>query len=343
MHKNFYLKSLVSSLSEERGIEENVIYSILEEAIFSIFSQRFKCLNLSLSFDRDTCIYDVYSNYFLSSLNKFGLSLRRSFFFLYQDDNYLHLDCHVRKKITGFLFKRREFNEAKLIIFNKLMLAEKKSIKDNYDFFINKTVVGVVRRVIDVCYLLIIEKNIYGILNMDEIIPYETIDINTKLKVYVKSVIYYDGEPYLFLSRVCDELLIDLLKLEIPEISNGIIEIKSIVRYPGVRSKIVINTENFFDPIGMCLGFNGLRIKNVSNALNYEKIDLILWNKDLKCYFVNMFPYMNIYNIELNYKKKIAYFIVDESCVPVMIGERGINVALLNKLTSWRLKILNTV
>jgi N utilization substance protein A len=211
------------------------------------------------------------------------------------------------------------------------------------DFFIDKTTTGVVIKITSHYFFLTIEKNVYGILNKSEVLLNENIYINSYLKVYVKGVFYQDNEPYLYLSRTCDEILWDLLSLEIPEINNNSIEIKKVVRNPGVKSKVVISARYNFDAIRVCLGINGRRLRNISGCLNGEIVDLILWDIDLKKYFLNMVSYVGINYIELDSKKKIVKVFSSEELAPILIGKDGININLLNKLTDWRFKILNII
>ena len=343
MNKKIYLKSIINYLSEERGIELSVIFEILEHAIFTAFVKKFKPLTINITFDKVNYFYEAYSIFFVIKKTQLDISLRHPFTYIYDDDD-IDLALNIfRKKITSSSFKRKEIFEAKDIIIKSFNLAEKKTFIDDLDFFIDKTTTGVVKKIFFNYVVMNIEKNVYGILHKSECIPSEDLTINSTFKVYIKKIIYYNNEPYLYLSRACSELVLDLLSLEIPEINNNLISVKSIVRNPGIRSKVVVSTLYDFNPIAICLGLNGLRIKNISRALNNEKVDLILWDYDIENYLINMFPACNIKYVELDHFSKIANLFVEEKDISSMIGEDGLNVSLLNKLTGWKIKILNYI
>ena len=342
MNKKFYLKSLIVSISEEKCIDINIIFNILEYAFLNALKKKFKPLNIEIFFDKVNYSYYASSIYFYRKYHG-NIALKYPFKFFFQKFFNFKLTNIFKKKLVVSSFKRKEIFEAKDIVINKLRIAERKNFIDEFEFFLDKTVSGMVKKIFSNYILINIEKDIYGILNKDESILSEAIFINSILKVYIKKIVWHNNEPMLYLSRVCDELLLDLLKLEIPEVNSGLIIVKSVIRLPGVRSKVVVYTDYSFNPVTFCLGLNGIRIKNISNYLNGEFIDIILWSNNMQQYFVNMFPKFYVKYVELDYRRRVANLIVDENDISLMIGENGIHVNLLNKLTSWKIKLLNYV
>ncbi len=342
MNRKFYLKSVISNIAKERGVTLNELYEILSQSIYSVFKKKFKPLKFDLYIDKDYYSYYVYINYITKKKNRYFLSLKRSFNFIFIT-SIIKQKSVVKKKLITSYFKRAEFTEAKVIISNKFKMAAKYLLLNELNFFLAKTVTGLVKKVTDFYFLVFIENNIYGILDKSEAVFNEIICVNMRLKVYVKHIVYHDGEPFLYVSRVCNEFLLDLLRIEIPEISNKLIKVVNILREPGICSKIVIKTNCIFNPIAVCLGLNAFRVRNISNSLGGEQVDLIEWNDDLRKYFLNMFPTINVNYIELNYRKKIVYIAVNERFVSKAVGDHGINLVLLTRLTSWRFKMLNFI
>lgn len=343
MNKKLHLKSVVYSIIEEKGLAFEQVYNLLSTAIIKVFKIKFKTLFFKIEVNNDNFLYDIFAIYLLKRNARYDLSFKEAFNFAFLNGNYILYKNFLLKKISVSNFKRKELYEAKKLISFFFKKVEKKNIISDLSFFLNKTLNGIIIKTSESYFLIFIEKNIYGILFKTECIPNEYLYINMRLKVYVRKILSQDRESLLYLSRSCSNLVVDLLKLEIPEICNNSIFVKSIIRKPGLCSKVVVYSNLFFNAISVCLGYNGLRIRNVSKYLNFERIDLILWDHDLKKFILNMFPKFSIKKIELNYRKKIAILFVDEKFISFMVGKNGINLNLLSNLLSWEIKVLNLI
>ncbi len=336
MSKIIHLKPIVDDISEENSVSTNIIYTTIKQAILHATKAKYKLLNINVNINNVNGIYNVYAIYDIININKYNISIKKSFKKIkitnLLNDNY-------QKEIYLSNFKRQNIDPAKKIIINKIRSFKKKFQLDNFH---KNTIIGIVKK--QTMYSLIIDINhdIYGVIHKNDLIPYEHFKINDKIKACVKEILNHKTDSIIYLSRVCNNMLFNLLKLEVPEINENIIHIKNIVRNPGLRSKVsIISHHKQLNPVGICLGIRGSRIKNVSNELNKEKIDLIIWNKNIIKYVLNMFYNIIINTIEINVKTKFIKIIINKINIPKAIGKAGQNIKLLNRLTNWKIKVIS--
>ena len=238
-------------------------------------------------------------------------------------------------------FGRMAAQTAKQVIIQKLREAERTTIFDEFKDKEGEIVVGVVQRCEPRIILVDLGKTV-GIIPRDEQVFQEEYEPGERIKVYIKSVGMGNKGPEIILSR-SDALFVKrLFELEIPEISNGLIEVKSVVREAGARTKIAVQSlKDDIDPIGSCVGQRGARVQTIINEINGEKIDIILYNEDVKEYISNALAPAKIVNIEINEEEKLASVIVTEDQFSLAIGKAGQNVRLAAKLTGWKINIKN--
>lgn len=178
--------------------------------------------------------------------------------------------------------------------------------------------------------------NIEGIISPEEQIPNERIFREKLIKAYVKEVKMSDSGPIVVLSRACPEFLQKLLELEIPEVADKLVEIKAIVREPGIRAKIAVVAKDLhIDPVGACIGQKGVRINSVSREINYERIDIIRWNSNPISYLENSMSPAKVKRVELLPDGKGANIFAAKNDYPIALGIDGINVMLASKLTGY--------
>ncbi|MGC9125163.1 MAG: transcription termination factor NusA, partial [Caldisericaceae bacterium] len=178
--------------------------------------------------------------------------------------------------------------------------------------------------------------NIEGIIPPEEQIPNERIFREKIIKAYIKEVKMSDGGPIVVLSRASSEFLEKLLELEIPEVEDKLVDVKGIVREPGIRAKIAVAAKDIhIDPVGACIGQKGVRINSVSREINYERIDIIRWNSNPALYIENAMSPGKVKRVELLADGKGANVFVAKSEYPIALGIDGINVMLASKLTGY--------
>ncbi len=183
--------------------------------------------------------------------------------------------------------------------------------------------------------------NIEGIIPQEEAIPGEPLRRGKLIKAYIKEVKKSDRGPVVILSRACPEFLVALLSMEVPEIQQGIVEIKGVVRSPGLRSKVAVATKDLrVDPVGACIGAKGSRINAVSRALNHERIDVIRYNSDPETYIENAMSPAKIERVELVKGTNEANVYVSKKNYPTALGSGGVNVSLASKLTGYNIHLI---
>lgn len=228
---------------------------------------------------------------------------------------------------------------AKQVMLQRLHEAERHAI---YEEFIGREgdiVTGVVQR-IDQKQVYIDLGRVEAILPVSEQIRNERYRVGQRLKLYLLEVARTGKGPQIVLSRSHRNLLRRLLEMEIPEIYNGVVEIKSVAREAGYRSKVAVAArQEGVDPVGCCVGLRGIRIQNIVNELNGEKIDIVQWNPDPAVFIANALSPAQVLNVEFNEAEGAALVVVPDKQLSLAIGKEGQNARLAAKLTGWRIDI----
>lgn len=248
----------------------------------------------------------------------------------------------IRVELNTDNFKRNAIQRAKSIIVQYVREKEKEAMIKQLQSIEHNIVDIVVKRVEENGNLYVNMSGIDAVVNKKELSALDNYVAGDKLVVYVKSIETTSKFPKVILSRLDDRLLYKLLEREVPEISNGIIEIKNISREPGVKSKIAIYSEDKnIDLKGSCIGKDGVRINSVINELNGEKIELVEWNEDQRIYVKNALYPAEIFSIEIvkNGEEIIARVEVDPSQLTLAIGKKGVNSKLAGKLCKLKINI----
>jgi transcription termination/antitermination protein NusA len=226
---------------------------------------------------------------------------------------------------------------AKQVILQRLHEAEHTAIFDEYAGKSNDIITGVVQRT-ELKQVFVNLGRIEAVLPSTEQTPGERYRIGQRLRVYVVEVARTPKGPKVIISRSHPNLLRRLFELEVPEVFNGIVEIKSIAREAGFRSKVAVAArQEGIDPVGCCVGLRGIRIQNIVNELNGEKIDVVAWNKEFPAFIANALSPAQVLTVELN--ADIATVVVPDKHLSLAIGKDGQNARLAAKLTGWRIDI----
>ncbi len=246
--------------------------------------------------------------------------------------------------ITPPGFGRIAAQTAKQVILQKIREVEKKTVTDHYKSKIGTIIRGrIIRYDSNNCYLDIGKTE--AILPKEEQIKNERYQLNNSLIVYLKQIINDKfGNPRIIVSRTDPKLIEQLFKREVPEVANGTVIIKKVVREPGERAKIAVySTQSGVDPVGTCVGQKGVRVQTVTDELGgMEKIDIIQWNNDIKLFLIAALSPAKVTNVEVDEKARVAKVMVDEKEAPLAIGKGGINVSLASKLTEFDIDIIQT-
>jgi len=239
-------------------------------------------------------------------------------------------------------YGRMAAQTAKQVIIQKLREAERDMIYEDFKDKEKEVISGIVQRREGHNILVDVGKTV-GIIPPQYQIASENYRPNSRIKVFVEEVRVSNRGPEIVLSRTADEILSKVFYLEIPEISNGLVDLKAVAREAGSRSKVAVaaNSDNV-DPIGSCVGQRGSRIQTIINEVGGEKIDIIEYSDDPSKFIANALAPAKIEQVNLNYENKQATVIVDPEQLSLAIGRDGQNVRLAARLTGWRLDIIST-
>ena len=237
-------------------------------------------------------------------------------------------------------FGRIAAQTAKQVIVQKIREASRNIIFDEYNERKGEIVSGIVQKVDNNIVVLDLGK-LEGIMPLKEQVPTEQYKVNDKIRACILDVQKgLKGAPQVIVSRASAEFVRKLFELEIPEIYEGVIEIKSIARDAGSRSKLAIYSPNEnIDPVGSCVGQKGIRIQNIINELHGEKIDVIEWNEDPSIFIATALLPARVMAVDINEEEKSAQVIVEDDQLSIAIGKAGQNARLAAKLTGWKIDI----
>lgn len=248
----------------------------------------------------------------------------------------------AEKDITPPGFGRIAAQTARQVIIQKIREAEKKTVISHYQDQVGTIVRGrVIRTEGSTVYVDMGKAE--GILPRDEQIRNENYDVNSKFIFFLKEIGQNRaGYSRIILSRTAPELISELFKREVPEITNGTVEVRKVVREPGERAKIAVHSsQNGVDPVGACVGQKGVRVQTVTDELNgQEKIDIIQWNDNSKIFIISALSPAKVASVDLDEEKKRAKVTVEESQAPLAIGKGGVNVNLAARLTGYEIDIV---
>ena len=244
------------------------------------------------------------------------------------------------QNISSLIKEQTALSSAKQVIIQKLRETERNMIFNEYNERKGEIVTGLVQKADNHIVVLDLGK-LEGIMLSKDQIPTEHYKVNDKIKAYVVDVERGEkGAPQAIVSRTHPDFVRKLLEFEIPEIYEGLIEIKSVARDPGQRCKVAVYSQNEnIDPVGSCVGQKGIRIQNVINELNGEKIDVIEWNPDPSTFLASALLPAQIMAVDIKEEEKFAQVIVQDDQLSLAIGKSGQNVRLAAKLTGWKIDI----
>jgi len=251
------------------------------------------------------------------------------------------VDSYVEEEIESIEFGRIAAQIAKQVIIQKVREAERTVIVDNFSERVGEVVMVTVKRV-DRGNVYVDMGGIDGMISKYDLIPNESIRKNDRLRGYIKEVKSTPRGAQIFLSRTSNDMMVQLFEMEVPEISEGVIEIKAGARDPGFRSKLAVKAKDKrIDPIGSCIGMRGARVQAVSNELNGERVDIILWDEDPAQFVINAMAPAEVSSIVVDEEKHVMEIAVDEDQLALAIGRGGQNIKLASKLTGWKLNVMS--
>lgn len=333
-----FLEALYA-LEKEKGISVEILLEAIEAAIFSAYKRNFgTSQNARVHINRENGDFQIFSQRTVvekAEDPRLQISLEEA----QKIDVRYQPGEVVETEITPKNFGRIAAQTAKQVVMQRIREAERNLVYDEYANREGDIITGVVQRME--------QKNVYlelgkteAVLTPGEQIPGETYRQGGRLKAYILEVRKTTKGPQILVSRTHPGLLKRLLELEVPELSEGTIELKSISREAGYRSKIAVySKDENVDPVGACVGPRGVRIQNIVIELNGEKIDIIKWNADYSKYLAAALSPAKVIAVEIWEQEKIARVIVPDYQLSLAIGKEGQNARLAAKLTGWKIDI----
>ena len=336
---NKEILEVVASVSMEKGVDKEIIFEALEEAI-AIASK--KLLDdealVNVVIDRKTGDYNTFRAWeivdeVMNEVNEITEA---------DVDKQEIVDGFAKVEIENIDFGRISAQAAKQVIIQKVREAERSKITAKYEGLVGQVISGQVKRINRDFLLLEIEEDLNAQIPRDQIIPGEIFKLNDRVRAVIKEIVSTPRGPQIILSRTDERLVVELFSQEVPEISEGTIEIKAISRDPGYRSKIAVKTyDGRIDPVGACVGMRGSRVQAVSNEIGNERIDIFIHSENPAEFVVNCLAPIKIFSILVDDRTSTLILEVEEENQAQIIGKNGQNLRLMTQMIGWSFQVLN--
>ena len=334
------------ALSNEKGVDEGIIFEAVEAALASVTARRYADdVRIRVAIDRDSGEYEAFRCWEVSELNEEGeLELPDEQLTVEQASEFgddLEIGSIVEEAVEPAEFGRIAAQQAKQIITQKVREAERDKIAKQYQERVGELLIGTVKRVTRDFIVLDMGNNAEALLSRDEMLQRDIFRLNDRARVYLYAISEDRRGPQLLVSRIHPQLLVELFKVEVPEIAEEVIDIVAASRDPGARAKIAVKTnDGRIDPIGACVGMRGARVQAVSNELGGERVDIVLWDGNPAQFVINAMAPAEVASIMVDEEKHAIDVMVAEDQLSQAIGRGGQNVRLASDLTGWSLNVM---
>lgn len=340
---NRELLMLVDAISREKNVERDIVFGAVEAALASASKKLYDGdVDIRVAVDRETGDYDTFRRWLVVP-DEAGLQQ--------PDAEILHFEAveqlpdveigdYIEEPVESVAIGRIGAQAAKQVILQKIRDAEREQLLNEFLARGEKIFVGTVKRM-DKGDAVIESGRVEGRLRRSEMIPRENLRSGDRVRAFIKSVDHTQRIP-IELTRSAPEFMMELFHLEVPEIEQGLLEIKSCARDPGSRAKIaVIAHDQRIDPVGTCVGVRGSRVNAVTNELAGERVDIVLWSEDPAQFAIGALAPATVDSIVVDEDLHAMDVVVNESNLAVAIGRGGQNVRLASDLTGWRINIMS--
>jgi transcription termination/antitermination protein NusA len=335
---------VVDAVANEKGVAKNVIFDAMEAALASAAKKRYPDdVAMRVSIDRNSGEYETFRRWEVVADDVVMESPDRQIRLMDAVD--VKADAQVgdflEEQVENAEFGRIAAQAAKQVIVQRVREAERAQVVDAFKDRVGELVTGIVKRVERGSIYVDLGGNAESFIPREKAIPRENVRPGDRLRGYLYEVRAEARGPQLFVSRTAPEFMIELFKLEVPEVGQGLVEIKGAARDPGDRAKIAVKSNDHrTDPIGACIGMRGSRVQAVSNELNGERVDIVLWNDNPAQFVINAMAPAAVESIIVDEEKHSMDIAVAETELSKAIGRGGQNVRLASKLTGWQLNVM---
>jgi len=336
---------VVDAVSNEKGVEKDIIFEALEAALASATRKRHgDDIDVRVTIDRKTGDYDTFRRWkvFADDSNELEFPERE---LRLEDATDVSPDAevggYVEVPMESVAFGRIAAQTAKQVIVQKVREAERAQVVEEYQDRVGTLISGIVKRVDRNGVFVDLGGNAEAFVPRDQMIPREPIRAQDRIKAFLKEVRSEPRGPQLFLTRTAPDFLIELFKLEVPEVGQGTIEILGAARDPGVRAKIAVRSKDpRIDPVGACVGMRGSRVQAVSNEIAGERVDIIPFDDNPAQFVINAMQPAEVVSIVMDEEAHAMDIAVAEEKLSQAIGRGGQNIRLASELTGWELNVM---
>lgn len=330
-------------LRAKKNVDKDVVFGALEAALASATKKRFEeDVDVRVAIDRESGEHETFRRWLVVP-DDAGLQEPDKQILLFEAKEQnpdLDVDDFVEEQIESVEFGRIGAQAAKQVILQRIRDAEREQILNDYLDRGEKVMTGTIKRA-DKKGLIVETGRVEALLARDQMIPKENLRTGDRVRAYILNVDRTARGPQIELSRTCPEFLIKLFENEVPEMEQGLLEIKAAARDPGVRAKIaVVAHDKRIDPIGTCVGVRGTRVTAVRNEVGGEAVDIVLWSEDPAQFVIGALAPAQVQSIVVDEEKHSMDVVVDEENLAVAIGRSGQNVRLASELTGWQINIM---
>ncbi len=331
---------LVDALAHEKNVTKEVIFIALELALASATKKKHHDdADVRVAINRETGEYSTFRRW---QFVEYDL-LENSAYQLDEEDERskgLNIGDYYEEPLESIEFGRIGAQAAKQVILQKVREAEREQILEDFLARDEKLVTGVIKRM-EKGNAIIEVGRIESLLPREQMIPKENLRVGDRVRAYLSRIERGGRGPQLILSRITPDFLVRLFELEVPEIEEGLLEIRAAARDPGLRSKIAVKSnDQRIDPVGTCVGMRGSRVQAVTGELAGERVDIVLWSMEPAQFVINAMSPAEVSSIVVDEDAHSMDVVVDEEQLALAIGRNGQNVRLASELTGWTLNIL---
>lgn len=337
---------VVDAVSNEKGIDRDVIFGAIESALATASKKLSdEEIDVRVAIDQTTGEYQTFRRWEVMADDdeEFEIPERQiKLTYALKKNPDVEPGDFIEEPMDSVGFGRIAAQTAKQVIVQKVREAERARVVEAYSDRVGELIMGVVKRMDKGNVIMDVGSNVEAIILREDMIPREAVRSGDRIRGYLREVRGEARGPQLFISRTAPELLIELFKLEVPEVGEGLLEILGAARDPGARAKIAVKSNDpRIDPVGACVGMRGSRVRAVSNELADERVDIILWDDNPAQYVINAMSPAEVTSIIVDEDKHSMNIAVEDDQLSQAIGRGGQNVRLASDLTGWELNVMS--
>ncbi|MDP0561040.1 MAG: transcription termination factor NusA [Candidatus Endonucleobacter sp. (ex Gigantidas childressi)] len=334
---------VVESVSNEKAVSPEAIFEAIEIALATATKKRYEGeVDIRVKIDRKTGEYETFRRWTVVVDEDFefpGMHLTKDE--VQEKDKTIDIGGIWEESIESVAFGRIAAQTAKQVIVQKVREAERLQMVETYRSKVGQLISGTVKKNTKDSIVIDLGNNAEAVMRKDQMLPRENFRVGMRVRALLQEIATEVRGPQLMLSRTCPEMIAELFRIEVPEIAEEIVEIKSTARDPGVRAKIAVKTnDGRIDPVGACVGMHGARVQAVSAELGNERIDIVLWDENPVHYVINSMQPVEVASIFVDEVSASMDIAVAEENLAQAIGRNGQNVRLASKLTGWNLNVM---